>query len=115
MMVLVVWSANRNYYGSQQRIYVTRKPTEQAEILKLVLSNCSIDELSLYPTYTNPFDLIARRAKNEEWSGREDLNLRPPVPNTWLGTLRHFYSIAYVSIRPSDFYWKVPVLGLWVT
>jgi hypothetical protein len=36
--------------------------------------------VSLWSTYRKPFDLIFERAKNEEWSGREDLNLRPPGP-----------------------------------
>ena len=61
-------------------LYFTRKPVEQAELLKTVLLNCSIDAVSLYPTYRKPFDLIAKRTKNKEWSGREDLNLRPPGP-----------------------------------
>lgn len=61
-------------------LYLTRKPAEQAELLQKVLLNCSIDAVSLYPTYRKPFDLIFNRAKNEEWSGREDLNLRPPGP-----------------------------------
>ena len=60
--------------------YVTQKPAEQAELLRNVLLNCAIDGVSLYPTYRKPFDLIAKRVKNEEWSGREDLNLRPPGP-----------------------------------
>jgi len=60
--------------------YLTQKPAEQAELLKTVLLNCSIDGVSLYPTYRNPFDLIAKRAKNEEWSGRADLNCRPLAP-----------------------------------
>jgi len=59
---------------------VTRKPAEQAGLLRNVLLNCAIDDVSLYPTYRKPFDLIFKRAKNEEWSGREDLNLRPPGP-----------------------------------
>ena len=59
-------------------LYVTRKPAEQAELLRKVLLNCAIDGASLYPTYRKPFDVIFQRAKNEEWSGREDLNLRPP-------------------------------------
>ncbi len=67
--------AERAYF-----LYLTRKPAEQADLLKMVLSNCSIDAVSLYPTYRKPFDLIAKRAKNEEWSGREDSNLRPPGP-----------------------------------
>ena len=61
-------------------LYLTRKPLEQAELLRKVLLNCSIDAVSLYPTYRKPFDMIYRRAKNHEWSGREDLNLRPPGP-----------------------------------
>ena len=61
-------------------LYLTRNPAEQANLLKLVLSNCSIDAVSLYPTYRKPFDLIAKRAKFNEWSGREDSNLRPPAP-----------------------------------
>jgi hypothetical protein len=48
---------------------LTRKPGEQAELLKKVLLNCSIDAVSLYPTYGKPFDLICKRAKNEEWLG----------------------------------------------
>ena len=61
-------------------LYVKRKPAEQAELLRSVLLNCSIDAVSLYPTYRKPFDLIFERAKCNEWSGREDLNLRPPGP-----------------------------------
>jgi hypothetical protein len=67
--------AQRAYF-----LYLTRKPAEQAELLRNVLLNCSIDAVSLYPTYRKPFDMIYRRAKNHEWSGREDLNLRPPGP-----------------------------------
>ena len=60
--------------------YLKQKPFEQAELLRTVLLNCSIDGVSLYPTYRNPFDLIARRVKNGEWSGRADLNCRPLAP-----------------------------------
>jgi site-specific DNA recombinase len=61
-------------------LYLTRKPAEQAELLKKVLLNCSIDAVSLYPTYRKPFDMIFERAKNEQWSGRADLNCRPLAP-----------------------------------
>jgi site-specific DNA recombinase len=61
-------------------LYLTRKPAEQADLLKMVLSNCSVDAVSLYPTYRKPFDLIFKRARCNEWSGREDSNLRPPGP-----------------------------------
>ena len=61
-------------------LYFMRKPTEQAELLRKVLLNCSIDAVSLYPTYRKPFDMIFKRAKNKEWSGRADLNCRPLAP-----------------------------------
>ena len=61
-------------------LYDTQKPAEQADLLKMVLSNCSIDAVSLYPTYRKPFDLIFKRAKNHEWSGRRDSNPRPSAP-----------------------------------
>ncbi|MDT8069555.1 MAG: hypothetical protein ROO76_15430 [Terriglobia bacterium] len=67
--------ANKAYF-----LYLTRKPAEQAELLRKVLLNCSIDAVSITPTYRKPFDVMFERAKNEEWSGREDLNLRPPGP-----------------------------------
>src|SRR5262249_38068504 len=67
--------ANKAYF-----LYVTRKPAEQAELLKTVLLNCAIDGLSVYPTYRRPFDMIFKRAKTEEWSGRADLNCRPLAP-----------------------------------
>src|SRR6266566_9190584 len=61
-------------------LYLTRNSEEQAKLLRIVLLNCSIDAASVYPTYRKPFDMIFHRAKNQEWSGREDLNLRPPAP-----------------------------------
>jgi hypothetical protein len=61
-------------------LYLTQKPAEQAELLRKVLLNCSIDAVSVTPTYRKPFDMIFERAKRKEWSGREDLNLRPPGP-----------------------------------
>jgi site-specific DNA recombinase len=67
--------ANRAYF-----LYLTRKPAEQAELLKKVLLNCAIDGANLYPTYRKPFDLICKRVKNQEWSGRADLNCRPLAP-----------------------------------
>ena len=39
-------------------LYLTNKSAEQAELLKKVLLNCSIDAVSLTPTYRKPFDMI---------------------------------------------------------
>ena len=61
-------------------LYFTRNQAERGQLLKSVLLNCDTDGVSFVPTYRKPFELIFQRAKNEEWSGREDLNLRPPGP-----------------------------------
>jgi len=61
-------------------LYLTRNHAERAQLLKRVLLNCDTDGVSLWPIYRYPYDLISERAKNQEWSGREDLNLRPPGP-----------------------------------
>ena len=61
-------------------LYVSRNPTERGELLRTVLLNCSTDGVTLWPTYRKPFDAIFERVKTQEWSGREDLNLRPPGP-----------------------------------
>ena len=59
--------ANKAYF-----LYLTRKPAEQAELLKKVLLNCSVDAVSATPTYRKPFDLIAKRVKSEDWSTQGD-------------------------------------------
>jgi site-specific DNA recombinase len=61
-------------------LYLTRNLAERGQLLKSVLLNCTTDGTSLWPTYRKPFELIFQRAQNEDWSGREDLNLRPPGP-----------------------------------
>jgi site-specific DNA recombinase len=73
--VKILELANKAY-----SLYVTQSAEEKAKLLRLVLSNCSIDAVSLYPTYRKPFDLIFERTKNEEWRGREDLNLQGLAP-----------------------------------
>ena len=61
-------------------LYLTRNHAERGQLLKMVLLNCATDGVKVRPTYRKPFDLIFQRVKNEDWSGREDLNLRPPGP-----------------------------------
>ena len=55
-------------------LYERQSVTEQAELLRMVVSNCTIDAVSLRIDYRKPFDMIFRRAKTEEWSGRLDSN-----------------------------------------
>jgi len=44
-------------------LYVKQPAVEKAKLLKMVLSNCTIDATSVYPTYRKPFDLIFERVK----------------------------------------------------
>ena len=55
-----------------------RQPCEdKGKLLKIVLSNCSTDGVTLWPVYRKPFDLIFNRVKTEEWCARRDSNSRP--------------------------------------
>lgn len=64
--------ANKAYF-----LYVKQTHAERAKFLKMVLSNCAIDAVSIYPAYKKPFDLIFQRAKTEQWRARGDSNSRP--------------------------------------
>ena len=61
-------------------LYLSQNLAERGQLLKSVLLNCATDGVSLWPNYKRPFDLIFRRAENEDWSGRADLNRGPPAP-----------------------------------
>jgi site-specific DNA recombinase len=58
-------------------LYVTQTPQEKAKLLRMVLSNCAVDAVSVYPTYRKPFDMIFERAKTGEWWAWVELNYRP--------------------------------------
>jgi hypothetical protein len=58
-------------------LYVRQNSAEKAKLLKMVLSNCRLDTVSVYPTYRKPFDLICGAAKTGEWYARRDSNSRP--------------------------------------
>jgi site-specific DNA recombinase len=67
--------ANSAYY-----LYVSQNPVEKAKLLRMVVSNFSVDAVNVCPTYRKPFDMIVKRAQKEEWSGRRDSNPRPSAP-----------------------------------
>lgn len=50
-------------------LYVKANYEEKGRILKFVALNFILDDLTLYPTYRKPFDLIAVRTKTQEWGG----------------------------------------------
>ena len=64
--------ANRAHF-----LYVRQNPAEQTELPKIVVSNCGIDQTTLYPTYRKPFDLILTAAKSKEWWTWRESNPRP--------------------------------------
>ena len=70
--VKILELANKAYF-----LYLKQPPTEKAKLLKLVLSNCTVDATSIHPTYKKPFDLIFAHCKNEGWCARRDSNSRP--------------------------------------
>ncbi|MEA1981603.1 MAG: hypothetical protein U9N54_11625, partial [candidate division Zixibacteria bacterium] len=50
--------------------YVNQKTDEQADLLKKLLSNCTIKGVTLYPTYRTPFNLLLETPKSELWRRR---------------------------------------------
>src|SRR5206468_11168586 len=44
-------------------LYVSQDSVEKAKLLKMLFSNCSVDAVSVSPTYRKPFDIIAKRAQ----------------------------------------------------
>ena len=55
-------------------LYVSQDSTEKAKLLRMLFSNCSVDAVSVTPTYRKPFEMIFKRARLEEWSAPFDSN-----------------------------------------
>ena len=73
--VRILELANKAY-----SLYLRQDHTERGKLLRIVLSNCLVDSVSIYPTYRKPFDLILGAAKKGEWYAWQDSNLRPFAP-----------------------------------
>lgn len=58
-------------------LYLTKETTEKRKLLNCVLSNCTLDGVTLYPTYKKPFDMIAEGVKTKRKYPRQDSNLLP--------------------------------------
>ena len=63
-------------------LYSEQSPEEQAEALRILLSNCVMRGRKLEPIYRKPFDLVAEGLKTGNWYARRDSNSQPPVPKT---------------------------------
>jgi hypothetical protein len=48
-------------------LYKTQDPAEQRRLLDSLLSNCTFDRGSVWPTYKKPFDLFVRANETGEW------------------------------------------------
>jgi hypothetical protein len=44
----------------------------------MVLWNCAVDAVSVYPAYRKPFDMIFERANRAWWALVDDLRTLPP-------------------------------------
>jgi site-specific DNA recombinase len=58
-------------------LYVTQTAEEKRQLLKHVLSNCTLDSVTLNPTYKKPFNLIAEGVNLQSKLPRLDSNQRP--------------------------------------
>jgi site-specific DNA recombinase len=80
---------NPNYFRDAQEIlelskrlyplYLKANYSEKAKILKFVASNYTLLNVSLYPTYRKPFDILAKGPTRLKMRGRRDSNSRPPA------------------------------------
>ena len=57
-----------------KRIYLSRFAEEKRQLLNLVFSNLYLKDGKLRPVYTPAFQIITKRAENQDWLGRMDSN-----------------------------------------
>jgi hypothetical protein len=57
-------------------LFIRRDPSEQALLLKILLSNCRFDRGSFSPTYSKPFDLFVEGNESGDWRREWDSNPR---------------------------------------
>lgn len=54
--------------------YLTQTTTQKAELLRLLLSNCTMNDGSLSVTMRKPYDVLAKMKESEDWLGDRDSN-----------------------------------------
>jgi len=57
-------------------LYSQQSPTEQAQALRMLVSNCELRGEKIVPHYRKPFDLVAEGAQTGNWYAQEDSNFR---------------------------------------
>ena len=63
-------------------MWLRRNRPERRQLLDILLSNCTFDGVSLYPTYRKPFCWLAEGPSRINWQAWQDLNPQPPVLET---------------------------------
>lgn len=58
-------------------LYLRQNAYERAKLLHTILSNCTLNDGSLCPTYRKPFDIIAKGPSRSDWLPGLDSNQRP--------------------------------------
>ena len=74
--------ANTNYFEKGIKIleltqkaystYLEQNNTGKRNLLNILLSNCTLNDGNLYPTYRKPFDLLAKGLSRSNWLPRQD-------------------------------------------
>ena len=57
---------------SSSDLYSSQSAAEQADALKILVSNCSLKGEKLDPNYRKPFDLVAEGLRTGNWYPRQD-------------------------------------------
>jgi site-specific DNA recombinase len=63
-------------------LWVRQEPDERRKLLKILLSNCTFDGVTLYPTYRKPFCWLAEGPECTDWHAWQELNPQPLVLET---------------------------------
>ena len=62
-------------------IYLSRSAEEKRQLLSFVFSNLSLKDGNLSPVYAPAFQIVAKRAENQDWLGRMDSNHHNGIQN----------------------------------
>ena len=55
-------------------LFLRQDPTEQRRLLKMLVSNCTLQAGTLCPTCRKPFDALVRGNESGDWLGDRDSN-----------------------------------------
>lgn len=50
-------------------LYLRQTPIENAKLLRYILSNCTLNDVTICPTYRKPFNLMVKGLSRQIWGG----------------------------------------------